>query len=43
MKAAVQENRALVIKSEAQVPMAMAHAFRSGNLNGKSSENGSAK
>jgi uncharacterized protein YqfA (UPF0365 family) len=43
MKAAVQENRALVIKSEAQVPMAMAHAFRTGNLHGKSSENGSTK
>jgi uncharacterized protein YqfA (UPF0365 family) len=43
MKAAVQENRALVIKSESQVPKAMAHAFRTGNLHGKSAENGSAK
>jgi uncharacterized protein YqfA (UPF0365 family) len=42
MKAAVQENRALVIKSEAQVPMAMAHAFRIGNLHGKTGENGAA-
>ncbi len=43
MKAAVQENRALVIKAESQVPMAMAHAFRAGNLHGKTSENGAAK
>ncbi|HEY2882295.1 MAG TPA: flotillin-like protein FloA [Pirellulales bacterium] len=40
MKAAVQENRALVIKAEAQVPMAMAHAFRLGNLHGKAVQNG---
>jgi uncharacterized protein YqfA (UPF0365 family) len=40
MKAAVQENRALVIKAEAQVPMAMAHAFRTGNLHGKAEDNG---
>jgi uncharacterized protein YqfA (UPF0365 family) len=42
MKAAVQDNRALVIKAEAQVPMAMAHAFRTGNLHGKTGENGAA-
>ncbi len=41
MKAAVQANRALVVKSEAQVPMAMAHAFRTGNLHGKAADNGS--
>jgi uncharacterized protein YqfA (UPF0365 family) len=40
MKAAVQENRALVVKAEAQVPMAMAHAFRAGNLYGKAGPNG---
>jgi uncharacterized protein YqfA (UPF0365 family) len=32
MKARVQEMRALVVEAEAQVPMAMAEAFRSGNL-----------
>lgn len=32
MKAAVQEKRALVIESEAQVPLALAEALRSGNL-----------
>jgi uncharacterized protein YqfA (UPF0365 family) len=42
MKASVQENRAVVIKAEAQVPMAMAHAFRTGNLHGKASDNGAA-
>jgi uncharacterized protein YqfA (UPF0365 family) len=42
MKAAVQENRALVVTAEAEVPMAMAHAFRSGNLHGKAEENGAA-
>jgi uncharacterized protein YqfA (UPF0365 family) len=40
MKAAVQENRAVVLKAEAQVPVAMAHAFRTGNLHGKAAENG---
>jgi len=40
MKSSVQENRAKVVQAEAQVPMAMAHAFRVGNLHGKSSENG---
>ena len=32
MQALVQENRAEVVKAEAQVPLAMAEAFRSGNL-----------
>lgn len=32
MKAKVQEMRALVVEAEAKVPMAMAEAFRSGNL-----------
>ena len=40
MKASVQENRAKVVQAEAQVPMAMAHAFRVGNLHGKAGENG---
>jgi uncharacterized protein YqfA (UPF0365 family) len=34
MKAKVAENRSLLIEAEAQVPMAMAEAFRKGNLNG---------
>ena len=32
MSALVQENRAKVVEAEAQVPLAMAEAFRSGNL-----------
>jgi uncharacterized protein YqfA (UPF0365 family) len=32
MRAKVQEQRALVVQAEAQVPLAMAEAFRSGNL-----------
>jgi uncharacterized protein YqfA (UPF0365 family) len=40
MKAAVQLNRALVVKAESQVPTAMAHAFRIGNLHGKTANNG---
>jgi len=32
MKALVQENRAKVVEAEAQVPLAMADAFRQGNL-----------
>lgn len=32
MKARVQENRAKVVEAEAQVPLAMAEAFRTGNL-----------
>jgi len=32
MKARVQEMRALVVESEAQVPLALAEAFRNGNL-----------
>lgn len=40
MKAAVQENRALVIKAEATVPRSMAHAFKEGNLHGKQADNG---
>jgi uncharacterized protein YqfA (UPF0365 family) len=34
MKAKVAENRARLVEAEAQVPMAMAEAFRKGNLNG---------
>ena len=32
MRAAVEEMRAKVVESEAQVPLAMAEAFRQGNL-----------
>jgi uncharacterized protein YqfA (UPF0365 family) len=32
MRAAVEENRAKVVEAEAQVPQAMADAFRSGRL-----------
>ena len=32
MKAKTQENRAKVVEAEAQIPLAMAEAFRSGNL-----------
>lgn len=32
MRARVQEQRAAVVQAEAQVPLAMAEAFRSGNL-----------
>ena len=32
MRARVQEMRALVVEAEAQVPLAIAEAFRSGNL-----------
>ncbi len=32
MKARVEEMRAEVVKAEAQVPLALADAFRSGNL-----------
>ena len=32
MKAKAQEARAKVIEAEAQIPMAMAEAFRSGNM-----------
>lgn len=32
MKALTQENRAKVVEAEAQIPLAMAEAFRSGNL-----------
>ncbi len=38
MKAAVARNRAQVVLAEAQVPLAMAAAFREGNLYGKSGE-----
>jgi uncharacterized protein YqfA (UPF0365 family) len=34
MKAKVAENRARLVDAESQVPMAMAEAFRKGNLNG---------
>ncbi len=40
MKAAVAHNRAQVVLAEAQVPLAMATAFRQGNLYGKGSEGG---
>jgi uncharacterized protein YqfA (UPF0365 family) len=36
MKAKVAENRSRLVEAEAQVPMAMAEAFRKGNLNGAS-------
>ncbi len=39
MKAAVARNRAQVVLAEAQVPLAMAAAFREGNLYGKGGEN----
>ena len=39
MKAAVARNRSQVVLAEAQVPLAMAAAFREGNLYGKSGEN----
>ena len=32
MRAAVEENRAKVVEAEAQVPLALAEAFRSGNI-----------
>jgi uncharacterized protein YqfA (UPF0365 family) len=32
MRALVEENRAKVVEAEAQIPMAMAEAFRSGHL-----------
>ena len=32
MKAKAQEARAMVIEAEAQIPQAMAEAFRSGNM-----------
>jgi uncharacterized protein YqfA (UPF0365 family) len=32
MKAKVAENRALLVMAEAEVPRAMAQAFRSGNI-----------
>jgi uncharacterized protein YqfA (UPF0365 family) len=34
MKAAVAKNRAMVVLAEAEVPKAMAAAFREGNLQG---------
>jgi uncharacterized protein YqfA (UPF0365 family) len=40
MKAAVARNRAGVVLAEAQVPLAMAAAFREGNLYTKGGENG---
>ena len=36
MKAKVAENRSRLVEAESQVPMAMAEAFRKGNLNGAS-------
>ena len=39
MKAAVARNRSQVVLAEAQVPLAMAAAFREGNLYGKSGGN----
>ena len=33
MKAQVAKNRAMVVLAEAEVPLAMAAAFRAGNLN----------
>jgi len=40
MKAQVARNRAQVVLAEAEVPLAMAAAFREGNLNGSSSVDG---
>jgi uncharacterized protein YqfA (UPF0365 family) len=40
MKAAVARNRAQVVLAEAEVPLAMATAFKEGNLYGKSAGNG---
>jgi uncharacterized protein YqfA (UPF0365 family) len=37
MKAKVAENRSRLVEAEAQVPLAMAEAFRKGNLNGAES------
>jgi len=34
MKARVAENRSALVLAEAEVPKAMAHAFRDGNLHG---------
>lgn len=39
MKSEVAKNRALVVLAEAEVPMAMATAFREGNLEGRVSKN----
>ena len=36
MKAGVAENKARLVMAEAEVPKAMADAFRLGNLNGNS-------
>jgi len=41
MKAAVAQNRANVVLAEAEVPLAMAAAFREGNLQGSASDGGS--
>lgn len=38
MKAKVAENRSRLVDAESQVPMAMAEAFRKGNLNGASAK-----
>jgi uncharacterized protein YqfA (UPF0365 family) len=45
MKAKVAENRSRLVKAEAEVPLAMADAFRKGNLHGNSfaPDGGSAK
>ncbi len=40
MKAEVAKNRALVVLAEAEVPMAMASAFREGNVEGRTSSKG---
>lgn len=42
MKAKVSENRAKLILAEAEVPMAMADAFRKGNLYSETASNGTA-
>ena len=41
MKAEVAQNRARVVMAEAEIPLAMADAFRDGNLNGARGEGGS--
>jgi uncharacterized protein YqfA (UPF0365 family) len=43
MKATVAHNRAMVVLAEAEVPLAMAAAFREGNLERVSRGDGSSK
>jgi len=43
MKAKVLENRAILVEAEAGIPMAMADAFRKGNLHNAGMDNGGAR